>query len=134
MKTNTNSAAELVEGVKLLRQGIEVLQRGPLEHYLAELTLAHELLLNSRHAPFKVGGVVKVCAEIDFKARPGWDGLQDELKLGTHHVVREVGVSTVLNDLALLVSVRHFGGAKTTVWLPAKFVESVKLGMHCGNE
>ena len=80
------------EAAKLLREALDILSSGPLDYYLTELVVAHNLLM-TRYAPFKVGDRVqlKVTPEITENVRYGWLGHKHFLVEGAAGVVRDAG-------------------------------------------
>lgn len=65
--------SKVKQAAKLMRDGLAILDNGPLEFYLTELAAAHDLLME-RFAPFKVGDRVTLreAPQISEKINWGW--------------------------------------------------------------
>lgn len=81
------------EGYKAIKDGMKLLDGGPLEFYMEKLTGCYDLLI-SRFSPFKVGDEVELAKTpiITEDKSWGWMGSRHFLKVGARGVVREVDV------------------------------------------
>lgn len=83
----------VLEGAKKLREAMDLLSIGPLEHTLTCLLLAQDLLF-TKYAPFKVGDRVELARTpvITEKVAFGWIGSKHFLVEGAVGVVRSLEV------------------------------------------
>jgi hypothetical protein len=79
---------DVKKGFDLIRQGMSILNNGPLDYYVRRLTECYDLLV-TRFAPFKVGDRIELTTTpvINDRERYGW--------LGSKHFLVEGAVATV---------------------------------------
>jgi hypothetical protein len=90
---DTTGSDRVVEGLKKIEEGMNLLRRGPLEYDLKCLLKAQELLITV-YAPFKVGDEVELSKTPDIDAGSGWRGSKHFLVEGAVATVRGVEVDS----------------------------------------
>lgn len=84
------NSKEILEAACLIKQGMRMLDRGPLEYYLERLTRCYDFLLTL--APFQPGARVMMAETpvINEKESWGWIGSKHFLVRGAQAIVRAV--------------------------------------------
>ena len=79
---------DIIEGIKLIEQGLSKFQSGPIDYYLKKLFKAREVLL-TRFAPFKVGDRVTLSGPLVIEPNSGWNHCRHFLVPGEPATVRD---------------------------------------------
>lgn len=83
----------LVEGIRLIAEGMGKFRSGPLDFYLRSLLAARDLLLG-KYAPFRPGDRVTLSKPFKFRNAPGWVGKEHFITPGEPATVESSEVST----------------------------------------
>lgn len=88
-----SSTEKILEGFERIKEGVQILGRGPMSHYLEELIACHQLLV-TRFTPFRVGDKVRLTKTpvIDGQNSHGWIPYKKNLVAGVEGTISAISV------------------------------------------
>jgi hypothetical protein len=86
---------DIKNGITKIKEGIDLMSKGPMSYYLDQLLAARQALL-TKYAPFKVDDrvVLTVAPKITDESAPGWLGCKHFLVEGARGIVKGSDVRT----------------------------------------